>query len=171
MPPSLMPITLSEMQPSQLGLLANLWQYYQLESSVRDGLDLDSVGRFETPDEVFAKALRQEGGNSAQLVRYDGQVAGFLLLETAHIEGQDIIEFADLYILPRYRGRGVASQVIEQVILGSSQPWLIAVFRDDVDALAFWRSAFERIAFTSVREVIPPELPEFHEFIVNEGGG
>jgi predicted acetyltransferase len=171
MPPNLMSITLSVMQPSQLGLLANLWQYYQLESSVRDGLDLDSVGRFETPDEVFAQALRLEGGNSAHLVCCDGQIAGFLLLEPAQIEGKDMTEFADIYILPRYRGRGVASQVIAQVIVRSSQPWLIAVFRDDVDALAFWRSAFERIAFTSVREVVPPEFPQFHEFIVNEGGG
>lgn len=165
-----MPVALSRMQPSQVGLLRHLWQYYQLESSIREGLDVDASGRFETPDQVFEAALRSEGRNSAHLVCCDGQVAGFLLLESAQIEGKDITEFADLYVLPRYRGRGVASQVIAQVILRSSQPWLIAVFRDDFNALSFWRSAFKRIPFTSVREVEPPELPEFCEFVVNEGG-
>jgi predicted acetyltransferase len=165
-----MPLVLSRMQPSQAGLLGHLWQYYQLESSTREELDVDASGRFETPDQVFEVALRSEGRNSAHLVQFDGQVAGFLLLESAQIEGKDITEFADIYVLPRYRARGVASQVIEQVILRSSQPWLIAVFRDDVDALSFWRSAFERLPFTSVREVEPPELPEFHEFVINEGG-
>ena len=158
------------MQPGQADLLASLWQYYQLESSSRERLDVDSAGRFETPDDVFAKVLNLDDGNSAYLVRCDGAIAGFLILLSAQIEGAPITEFADLFILPRYRGRGVASQVIEQVILHSTQPWLIAVFRDDSEALAFWRSALKRLPFSSVREIVPPELPEFHEFVVNDGG-
>ncbi len=157
------------MQPSHARLLGHLWQYYQLESSTREGLDVDASGLFETPHEVFEAALRSEGRNSAHLVYCEGQVAGFLLLESAQIEGKDITEFADIYVLPRYRGRGVASEVIEQVILPSAQPWLIAVFRDDFNALSFWRSAFRRLPFRSVREVEPPELPGFFEFVVNEG--
>jgi predicted acetyltransferase len=165
-----MSIELVQVQPSQFGLLANLWQYYQLESSTREQLDVDSAGRFETPDEVLTNVLNSVNGDAAHLIRCENHVAGFLILLAAKIEGTPITEFADLYILPRYRRRGIASQVVEQVILRSSQPWLIAVFRHDLSALAFWRAAFQRLPFASCREIVPPELPEFHEFVVNESG-
>ena len=164
----LMRIELSQMQAAHASLLVNLWQYYQLESSVRENLDVDGTGRFETPEDVFSKALCFENGSSAHLVQCDGAVAGFLILHAAEIEGKPISEFADLFVLPRYRGQGVATAVVEQVVLRSTQPWLIAVFRDDLKAQAFWRGAFERLPFSSCREVVPPELPEFHEFVVNE---
>jgi predicted acetyltransferase len=135
---------------------------------VREGLDVDRAGRFETPDEVFAKALLLRDGGSAFLVECNGAIAGFLVLQPAEIEGKPITEFADLFVLPRYRKMGVASAVIDRVILCSKQPWLIAVFRDDFQAQAFWRKAFERLPFASCREIVPPELPEFHEFVVNE---
>jgi predicted acetyltransferase len=163
-----MHIEISAMQPGQMGLLANLWQYYQFESSVRERLDVDIAGRFETPEEVFDKALRLQGGGSAHLMACDGAIAGFLVLQPAEIEGKPITEFADLFVLPRYRERGVATEVIKRVILSSKEPWLIAVFRDDLKALAFWRRTFDRIPFASCREIVPPELPEFHEFVVNE---
>lgn len=157
------------MQTSHSRLLANLWQYYQFESSVREQLDVDSAGRFEAPDEFFSKAPSFESESRAYLVQCDGAVAGFLVVDSAQIEGKSITEFADLFVLPRYRGRGVATYVIEQIILRSTEPWLVAIFRDDLQALAFWRGAFERIPFSSCREIIPPELSQFHEFIVNEG--
>ncbi len=163
-----MNIELSEMQPVHADLLANLWQYYQFESSGREQLDVDSCGRFETPEEVFAKTLRKENGSIAYLVRCDGNIAGFLLLHAATIEGKPITEFADIFVLPKYRSGGVATTVVEKVIVQSDQAWLIAVFRDDLNAQAFWRSAFERIPFASCREIVPPELPEFYEFVVNE---
>ncbi len=165
----LMHTRISMMQPGQADLLANLWQYYQFESSVRERLDVDTAGRFETPVEVFAKALLLQDEGSAYLVECDDAIAGFLILQPAEIEGKPITEFADLFVLPRYRDRGVATEIIKQVILSSKQPWLIAVFRDDFKAQSFWRKAFERLPFSSCREIDPPELPEFHEFVVNEG--
>lgn len=164
-----MTIELIPMQPQHLDVLLNLWQYYQLESSVRDELDVDSTGRFETPTDLFAKTLRAELTSKAFLVNCDGAVAGFLLTDPVEVEGQAMTEFADLFILPRYRGRGVATSVIEQVILASDRPWLIAVFRHDPDALAFWHRALARLPFASVREIDPPETPAFHEFVVQEG--
>jgi predicted acetyltransferase len=71
-------------------------------------------------------------------------------------------------VLPRYRGRGVATEVIRQIVLDLPQPWLICVFREDRQALDFWRRAFERLPFSSVREVLPSEDPDLHEFIVND---
>ncbi len=163
-----MNIELFQMQITHAPMLANLWQYYQLDSSAREQLDVDGAGRFETPEEDLLQALRSERGSSAYLVKCDGAVAGFFILHAAQIEGKPITEFADIFVLPKYRGRGVASTVVERVILCSPQPWLIAVFRGDLKALNFWRSAFKRLVFSAYKEIEPPELPEFHEFLINQ---
>ena len=164
-----MHIDISQMDTAHAGLLSNLWQYYQFDTSAREQLDIDGSGRFDTPEEVFRKALKSEDGNSAHLVRSNGVPVGFLVLQPAEIEGIPITEFADLFVLPKYRGRGVATAVVERVMISSAKPWLIAIFREDLNALNFWRSAFKRLPFSSCREIVPPELPEFHEFVVNEG--
>lgn len=163
-----MAIELLPLQVDDLGLLKNLWQFYEFECSVREQLDVDAAGRFATPDEVFSKVVRRVEGNSGYKILCDEACAGFLILLSAQIEGNAITEFADLFVLPKYRGRGVASAVIEKVILLSGQPWLVAVYRDDPKALSFWRGAFSRLPFLSCREVVPPELAEFYEFVVNE---
>jgi predicted acetyltransferase len=163
-----MNIDLIPLQPGHMALLANLWQLYQFESSVREQLDVDAHGRFETPEHVFATVLAGERGNYGYLVLCDEAYAGFLILLSAEIEGKPITEFADFFVLPKYRGQGIASAVIEQVILRSRQAWLVAVFRDDLKAKSFWQAAFNRLPFTSCREIVPPELPDFHEFVVNE---
>lgn len=166
----LLHIEITQLQTRQKELLENLWRYYQFDSAIRENLDVDESRRFETPAQVFSQDLVGAKGSSAHLIRYDGAVAGFLILHAAEIESRPITEFADLYVLPRYRGCGVATAVIDQVILKSTQPWLIAVFRNDSQAEAFWRRAFERLPFSSCREIEPPELPEFYEFVVNENG-
>jgi hypothetical protein len=51
----------------------------------------------------------------------------------------------------------------------SKEPWLICVFREDSQALNFWRRAFAHLPFASVREALPSEDPDQHEFIVNDG--
>lgn len=166
-----MNVELSSLQPNDRELLANLWQFYEFECSVREQLDVDATGRFAVPAEVFSKLVQRIDGNSGYAIHCDGACAGFVILLSAQIEGKAITEFADLFVLPKYRGRGVGSAVIEQVILRSSQPWLIAVFRDAPQAQGFWRSAFSRLPFASCREVVPPELAQFHEYVVNEGNG
>lgn len=58
--------------------------------------------------------------------------------------------------------------MIRQVLLDSNEPWLICVFREDRQALGCWRRGFERLPFASVREVLPSQDPDRHEFIVND---
>ncbi|ANH68547.1 hypothetical protein ABE85_14975 [Mitsuaria sp. 7] len=71
-------------------------------------------------------------------------------------------------MLPKYRDQGIATEVIRQTILATDHPWLVCVFRDDLRALAFWDRAFKRLPFSSVREVVPPDVAEFVEFVVND---
>lgn len=96
-------------------------------------------------------------------------IAGFLLVGLQQLQERAIKELADLYVLPKYRGLGIATEVIRQTVMASAHPWLIGVFRLDVHAQRFWERAFQRLPFSSVRELLPPEYPDLREFIVNEG--
>lgn len=162
------PVDLDRVLLADAALLDRIWQFYELESSLWSGNDLDETGRFTSLSDFLERLGDPDSFDWAYLIRYEGQLAGLLLVGHQNFRGRSIMEFADLYILPKYRGRGIASEVLRRTVLASDEPWLICVFREDQGALAFWRSAFERLPFSSVRESLPPEVPELHEFIVNE---
>lgn len=162
------PVNLDRVSLADAALLDRIWQFYELESSLWSGDDLDETGRFTSLSGFLERLGDPHSFDWAYLIRYEGQLAGLLIVGHQNFHGRSIMEFADLYILPKYRGRGVASEVVRQTVLASDEPWLICVFREDRAALAFWHSAFERLPFSSVRESLPPEAPDLHEFIVNE---
>lgn len=163
------PITLSRVTRDDATLLDRLWQFYELESSFWSGEDIDESARFNSLSDFMERLGDPDSFDWAYLIRHEGRLAGLLLVGNQNLRGRSIMEFADLYILPRYRGRGIASDVVRQVVLDSNEPWLICVFREDRQALDFWRRAFERLPFSSVREALPSEDPDLHEFIVNDG--
>lgn len=161
-------VSLFRVTPEDAALLDRLWQFYELESSFWSGEDIDETGRFTSLNGFLERLGTPSPFDWAYLIRHEGQVAGLLLVGHQNLRGREIMEFADLYVLPKFRGRGIASEVLRQVLLSSGQPWLICVFRNDAQALAFWRRAFERLPFASVREEVPSEDPDLHEFIVND---
>jgi len=169
-------VRLRPLDAARLPLFARLWQFYLYEASDRDALALDASGRFEWDEALFAGIAHGDGrdadGARAWLLECDGETAGLLVTMDVRLAGAPIREFADLYVLPRWRGRGVASAVIRQVMLGSDGPdprprWLVAVFRNDPAALDFWRRVFARLPRAGWREVEPPEIAGFHEFVVD----
>ena len=160
---TLIPVALDDAQ-----LLDNLWQFYELESSFWSEEDIDASGRFNSLAEFLGRLGDPDALDRANFICYDGHLAGLLIVGSQQLRGRAIREFADLYVLPKYRGLGIASAVVRQTVVASSHPWLICVFRKDSKALRFWERAFERLPFSSVRELLPPEYPELREFIVND---
>ena len=161
-------ITLARVVPEDAALLDRLWQFYELESSFWSGEDIDETGRFNSLDGFLERLRTPDPFDWAYLIRHEGRLAGLLLVGHQNLRGRSIMEFGDLYVLPRFRGLGIASEVVRRVVLDSDEPWLICVFRTDAQALGFWRRAFERLPFASVREESPSEDPDLHEFIVND---
>ncbi|MGY5775079.1 GNAT family N-acetyltransferase [Rhizobium sp. LEGMi135b] len=161
-------ITLSRVAVSDAALLDNLWQFYELESSAWSQVDIAETGRFTSLHDFLDRLGDPDSFDWAYLIRHQKTVVGFLLVGFQNLHGQSIMEFADLYVMPKYRSQGIATEVIRQTVLASDHPWLICVFRDDQQALSFWRSAFKRLPFFSVREVLPPGDPDLLEIVVNE---
>ncbi|UXH80669.1 GNAT family N-acetyltransferase [Roseateles amylovorans] len=163
------PITLTPISPADAHLLDNLWQFYELESSAWSQEEIDSEGRFNSLSAFLDRLRDPYAVAEGYFIRHGVRVVGFVLVGLQQLHGQAIKELADLYVLPKYRGLGIASQVIHQTIMASDSPWLIGVFRADVHAQRFWERAFQRLPFSSVRELLPPEYPDLREFVVNEG--
>lgn len=161
-------ITLTRATSFDAALLDNLWQFYELESSFWSNGDVDACGRFTSLSDFLGRLGDPDAFDWAYIIRQQNDVAGFLLVGRQNLHGRTIIEFADVYVLPKHRGRGVATEVLRQTIFASSHPWLICIFREDHRALEFWERAFRRLPFASVREVVPPDVPELVQFVVND---
>ncbi|OEC34031.1 Predicted acetyltransferase [Pseudomonas cuatrocienegasensis] len=130
-----MQIELLPAEIEQLPLIRNLYQFYAYESSDWEQEDVELDGRFYVNDEHLLRYW-QEPNWSAQLILIDGFIAGFLLLECCDETGRQIMEFADLFILRKYRRLGIGRALAVQT-LGDGRAWLLNVYRQDTVALAF----------------------------------
>lgn len=132
-----MQIQLLPTSAEHLPLLANLYQFYAYESSDWEQEDVETDGRFYI-HQPHLQLYWQEPGWSAQLILADGFIAGFLLIERSDLPGIDAPEFADLFILKKYRRHGIGRALVQQV-MGDGSPWLLRFYRQDELACAFWQ--------------------------------
>ncbi|MEN0038788.1 MAG: GNAT family N-acetyltransferase [Cellvibrio sp.] len=161
-------INLEPVDAANKSIIDNLWQFYEFESSFWSKEDVDTYGRYGSLADFLARVGTADTFDWGYIIKYQNQLVGFLIVADEYIGGKSIREFADIYILPKYRGLGIATQLIRTTILNSDHPWLICVFREDTNALNFWRNTFARLPFNSVRENLPPEIATLHEFIIND---
>ena len=131
-----MQIQLVPASAAQRPLIRNLYQFYAYDSSDWEGEDVETDGRFYIHEAHLARYW-QEPGWSAQLILADGFIAGFLLIERCELPGIDAAEFADLFILRKYRRRGIGRALFQQLVCASGEPWVISLYRDDPLGMPF----------------------------------
>lgn len=161
-------IVLEPVEQSNKDLLDNLWQFYELESSVWSETDIDASGRYTSLEELLGRLGAADAFEWGFIIRYQMNIVGFIIVADEFLNGVPIREFADIYILPKYRGLGIATAVTCMTLSKASHPWLLCVYRKDEIALKFWKNAFNRLQFKSISENNPPEVDEFYEFIIND---
>jgi predicted acetyltransferase len=155
-------------KPEEKALLSRLLQLYFYDSTPWSDEDIKEDGRFECDDDNLLNYNDSANTYRAYILRVDGKPAGFALVEDLEFQGRQLSEFADLFVLPKYRRLGLASAVTTQIVLNSDGTWLFAIFRKDLQAMRYWQSAFRRLPFKSVRAAEAPEDDRFHLFIINE---
>jgi predicted acetyltransferase len=161
-----MHIQLVPASTEQITLISNLYQFYAYESSDWEQEDVETDGRFYVRQE-YLQLYWQRPDWSAQLILLDGFVAGFLLIERSELPGVNALEFADLFILKKYRRQGIGRALVEQVMLSNPQPWVISYYRQDPLAGPFWQSLLGELPFVSVQLLADAAEPDLLSYLLN----
>ena len=150
----------------QRQLVRNLYQFYAYDSSDWEAEDIGSDGLFYIDDPYFNKYWETEGW-SANLLKVNDAIAGFLLIEQCDIPNVEAPEFADFFVFKKFRRQGVGRKVVESVIANSPSAWVVNVFEEDKNANEFWQSLFRASLFRSFREIKDPHDREVRAYLIN----
>ena len=133
----------------------NLFQFYCYETSIEDECDVDDSGLYSLSPAYFARYWT-ESRWSAHLLRWDGAIAGFALIEASDaLPGAQ--EIADLFVMKRFRRRGIATQVARHFMSRRVVPWTVVIFDEALEARAFWASMFNDPLLAPSRQVPDPD--------------
>ena len=158
-------ITLRAIAPGEEGALAQLFQLYCYDNSAWSSEDVLADGRYDVCDAALAEYVHVPG-QTAAWIEVDGALAGFFVTEPVMAGAVPVQELSDFFILKKYRRRGLALEVLRRVLLGSDKTWLVAMFRADAAACAFWQQAFARLPFARVEPWHDAGLPQFQLYLL-----
>ncbi|MEG1628484.1 GNAT family N-acetyltransferase [Pseudomonas sp.] len=164
MPSNPFTVELLQTGPEQAELIRNLYQFYAYESSDWEQEDVEVDGRFYIHEEHLARYW-QDPQWSANLILVDGFIAGFLLVERSEFAALNALELADLFILKRYRRKGIGRAIASQVLMGGEFDWLVRFYDQDETAQAFWRAVLDNLP-RPVRTIELDDEPELLSYLV-----
>ncbi|MCD9097222.1 hypothetical protein LU699_07240 [Luteimonas fraxinea] len=154
-------LTLRAVGCDDADLLFRLMQYYFFEASAWSGERIGADGLFDCRRADVAAAI-EDDPHWARLLECEGEVAGFVLVEPLALDDADAapmhaclqafapgatcgpMELADLFVLPAWRRRGLALETVRRLLVPGIGPWLIATFREDAAAHAYWTRTLPR---------------------------
>jgi predicted acetyltransferase len=161
-----MNIALRKLTKKDLPAFSMLWQFYQYHQSTFDNEDIDSSGRFDIDEEYLRDVAVGDEDCDAYLIVVENNLAGFVTVEPTEILEREMPELSDIFILPKYRSKGIAEHAVRQLMLNGSSNWHVAVYEKDREALKFWDRLFAKLPIENVLKVEPPETEGFHEFVI-----
>ena len=130
--------------PEEKPVLANLFQLYihdfsELWAGAEDG-ELGDDGLFSPYP--YLDAYWSEDGRIPLLVRVDGRLAGFALVNTRSHSGLAVDHnVAEFFIVRKHRRGGAGTAVARTIFQRWPGLWEAAVARRNTGALSFWREA------------------------------
>jgi predicted acetyltransferase len=134
--------------------LANLFQLYVhdfAEFWPERRVDLGEDGRFP----LYPPLPRYwtEPDRQSFLIRVDGQIAGFVLLDREGHSGQPVDwNMGEFFVARHYRREGVGRAAALAAFRGRPGRWELAVARRNLPAQAFWRQVAAEAAAGEVDE-------------------
>jgi len=159
-----MSIRLVPTTAEQLPLIRNLYQFYAYESSDWEQEDVEVDGRFYV-HEAHLQRYWQDDGWSAQLILVDDFIAGFLLLEACEDPGIADMEFADLFLLKKYRRLGIGRALLQQTV-SDGRRWLLCCYEQDELGSRFCLQVLGELPYKMRELDKEPEAPGLRRFVV-----
>lgn len=149
--------------PDDAERLFHLMQFYYFEASAWSGEDVRPDGLFDCDRRDVEASLRDDP-QWARLLFVDEALAGFVLVDRVERDGRHYPELADLFVLPKYRRQGLAAYVVNALVRPGEGQWLLAVFRGDLAAHAYWLRTLPRLGLPHV--ALADDDPRFHLYLI-----
>lgn len=147
-------VTLEPVGADRAETLSNLFQLYVHDFTdfwTERRVELGEDGRFP-PYPPLARYW-SEPGRGCFLIRADGQVAGFVLLDREAHSGEAVDwNMGEFFVARHYRREGVGRGAALAAIGSRPGQWELAVARRNRPALAFWRRVAAELATGDVDE-------------------
>lgn len=139
-----MTIDIVEVEASQKPVLGHLMQLYLYDLSAVAGWDIGDDGLFGSVERI--ERFWTVGQRHSFLIRSDGRVAGYVLVRrgTQFTCDGDGHEIAGLFVLRRYRRRGIGERAACFVFDRFPGRWEVVEMAANVDAHVFWLKTIDR---------------------------
>lgn len=129
-------IEITESPIDDASVFRHLLQLYVYDFSEIEGFDLNEHGlyRYRYLDNYWSEEDRHPF-----LVRVDGKLAGFVLVNTLTSAAEADFSIAEFFILRKYRRRGVGTQVAHRIFDMYPGWWEMKQTKKNIAAQSFWR--------------------------------
>lgn len=133
-----MNVDLSRVSRSEKPILRHLLQLYLHDFSEFMPCDVSRHGLFSYP---YLDLYWTEAGRYPYLIRVDGRIAGFILVNShTYLDGPpETKAIAEFFIMRAYRRRHVGAQAARLVFSLFPGPWEVQETHANTVAQAFWR--------------------------------
>jgi predicted acetyltransferase len=161
--PILIPATLADYPTIQ-----NMARFYVYDRTEFMGWPCPENGLFDCID---FKHYFENPNEKAFLIRVNNEIAGFVLLDKMKL--LDDIDFramgspstntiinwnmGEFFILAKFQGKGVASEVAKQIFKSHPGLWTVAVMPENIKAVKFWRKIISDATNGAYTEVFKTE--------------
>lgn len=137
--------------------LARLMQLYAHDFSEFTGMDVGEDGLFDVGS-MLTRAFT-EASRRAYLVRLEGALAGFVILDAkSRLTGDpEVMDVAEFFVMRKFRRLGVGRACARRAFDRFPRCWEVREQRSNTPAIAFWRATISD--YTSGR---------FHEEFVDD---
>ncbi len=117
-------------------VIQNMAQFYVYDVSRECGFILSADGRFEPND---YKVYLQSKEKLAYIVKINGELAGFVLLNEIGISDTTDWKIDQFFVLAKFQGKGLGRNVFQQLLQKHTGHWELTVLPDNKSALLFWQ--------------------------------
>lgn len=139
--PTIIPATLADYP-----IVQNMARFYAYDLSrdcsfISSDWAMPENGCYESFD---FKIYFEDKSCKAYLIKIDGELAGFALLNQATTTPQTNWNVGEFCILAKFQGKGIGRQVIEKILNANPGIWEVAVIPENKSALGFWERTINR---------------------------